>query len=139
MEKTEGKKGSHLVFFYAFQAYSCSLFNYPIIQPLLVYKCLTTDDQINESMILFIFKLNFPYTIVYNEFTLFTSQFPSVQIPTAYAACLTDLIKYYISSSTFLPLTKRDNSSEQLIYLNRGTWYIWLHINQTWRKFVKKI
>ena len=49
--------------------------------------------------------MNLPNTIVYNEFTLFISQFSSVQIPTASAAHLTDLIKYFISSSTFLPLT----------------------------------
>ena len=45
--------------------------------------------------------MNLPDTIVYIEFTLFTSQFTSVQISTASAVCLTDLIKYLISPINF--------------------------------------
>ena len=60
-------------------------------------------DQLNESNLLFFLKLNFPDTIAYNEFTLFTSQFSSVQIPTASAARLTNLIKYFISIRISLP------------------------------------
>ena len=63
-EKTKGKKGVYLLFFGACQARSSSLFNYPIIQPLLVYKYLTNDDQLNESNLLFIPKLNLPDTIL---------------------------------------------------------------------------
>ena len=106
MKNPKGKKGVYLFFFSACQACSCSSLNSPITQPLLVEKYLTTDDQLNESKIIFLLKLNLPDTILYNEFTLFTSQFSSVQIPAASAAPLTDLIKYFISLSNFLPLTK---------------------------------
>ena len=104
LKKLEGKKGVHLFFFCACQYCSCSSFNSPIIQPLLVYKSLTTDDQINESSILFILIFNLPDTILYNEFTLFVSQFSSVQILTAPTDRLTDPIKYFISSICDLTL-----------------------------------
>ena len=48
--------------------------------------------------------MNPPDTIVYNEFTLFISQFSSVQIPTGSADRLTDLIEYLKFPSTLLPL-----------------------------------
>ena len=67
---------------------------------------MTTDDQLNESNILFLLNLNLEDTIVYNEFTLFTSELSSVQIPNAFAAYLIFLIKYFISISNCLPLTK---------------------------------
>ena len=54
--------------------------------------------------------MNLPDTIVYNGFTLFTSQFSSVQIPTAFTARLSDLIKYFIPPITFLIITKIDTS-----------------------------
>ena len=92
---------------------------------------MTTDYQLNESNLSFIFKMNLPDTIVYNEFTLFTSQLFSVQIPTASAAHLTDLIKYFISPGNFLPITKLDTSSSLLIYLNKDYGSLWLLINQT--------
>ena len=134
METPEGKRGVYLFLFHNFQACSCSSFNYPIIYPLLVYKYTTTDDQLNESNLLFILKLNHPDTIVYNDFTLFVSQFSSVQISTASSDLLNYLIKYSISPRTFLPLNKWYTSSAWLIYLNRETWYLWLPNNQTWRK-----
>ena len=76
------------------QTLSCSPFNYQIIPPLLVYKYLTTNYQINESKLLFILKLNIPDAKVYNEFTMSTSQLSSVQSPTASDYRLTDLIEY---------------------------------------------
>ena len=63
---------------------------------------MTTDDQINESKLLFLLKFNLQDTIVYNEFTLFISQLSPVQIPTASAAHLTDLIFFNPLALTFL-------------------------------------
>ena len=82
---------------------------------------MTNYGQLNESNLSFILKINLLDTTVYNAFTLFTFQSSLVQIPTASADRLTYLIKYIISPSTFIPLTKRDTSSYQLIYLNRVT------------------
>ena len=81
---------------------------------------MTSNHQINESNLLFILKLILPDTIVYNQFTLFTSQSPPAQVPTTSAATLIDPMKYFISPRTFLPLPKQDTSSPQLIYMNGG-------------------
>ena len=75
--------------------------------------------SMNQTSFLF-FRLNPPDTIEYNEFTLFKSQLSSVQIPTAFAARLTGLIKYFISHSASLPLKKIYTPSAQLIYLKGG-------------------
>ena len=74
--------------------------------PSLYKKFLTTDDQLNESNLLSILELNPPDTIVYNEFTLFSSPLSSVRISTTSASSLTDLIKYFISPSPLLTLKK---------------------------------
>ena len=130
MKKPKGKKGFYLFLFGACQACSCTSFNSP--------KPLRTDDQLNESNLLWILKMNHPDNILYNELNLFTSQLSSVQTPTAYADSFTDLIEYFISPITFLPLTKRYTSPVWLIYRNKGTWYLWLPINQIWKKLLKK-
>ena len=82
--------------------------------------------------------MNLPDTIVYNEFTLFISQFSSVQIPTASAAHLTDLIKYFISPGNVFPQKKWDTSSSLLIYLNKDYRSLWIIIYQTWVKLFKQ-
>ena len=79
---------------------------------------MTNDDQLNESNLLFILIFNLQDTIVYNEFTIFTSQLSSVQIPTNSAAHLSRLVRYFMSPITLLPITKQDTSYSQLIYLN---------------------
>ena len=73
-------------------------------------------------------------TILYNEYTLFASQLSSVQIPTASAAHLTDLIKYFIYPSTFFPLTKLDTLLFKLFYMNRVTWSLWFPIEKNWKQ-----